>query len=109
MSCDRFAPKAVRIASSLRRASVVANTRFATLAHAISNTKATAPSKTSNAGRTSPTSSSRKGTINAPQPASSAGYSFSSPLAMVLNSDCAPLRRFRALVVLTRRNCDCHE
>ena len=51
-----LAPRAVRIAISFCRARVLTKTRLATLAHAISSTNPTAPSKTSKAGRTSPTS-----------------------------------------------------
>ncbi len=85
----RPAPKAVRIAISLRRAKVFAKTRFATFAHAISKTKATAPKSTSSAGRMSPTSCSRKGIAVAPQPLSSAGYCCSSLVEIAPSSDLA--------------------
>ena len=70
----RLAPRAARTAISLRRASVRARTRLATLAQAISRTHPTAPSSTSSAGRTSPTRSSCSGMTAAPQPLSSVGY-----------------------------------
>ena len=51
----RRAPMAVRMAISLRREKVRARRRFATLAHAMRRTKATAPSIIRSAGRTLPT------------------------------------------------------
>jgi hypothetical protein len=48
------APSALRIATSLMRDAARASSRFATLAHAMSSTNATAPSSTSSAGRIRP-------------------------------------------------------
>ena len=80
------APMALRMANSLRRAADLASSRFATFAHAMSRTKATAPSSISRAGRTSPTRSSRTVTIAAPLSLFSFGYSRASAPAMVLIS-----------------------
>ena len=52
-----LAPSAVRIAISFWRPKALAKIRLATLTHAISSTHATAPSRTSMAGRTSLTRS----------------------------------------------------
>ncbi len=56
-----------------------ASSKLATLTHAISNTNATAPSRTSNTGRTSPTICSRIGTIFALMFASTSGYAAARP------------------------------
>src|SRR5207247_5154516 len=63
-----LAPRAARIASSLRRAIVRASTRFAVLAQAISRTNPTAPRRISNGRRASPTRSSRNRVTIAPHP-----------------------------------------
>ena len=52
---QRTAPSAPRIASSRERPVDCASCRFATFAHAISSTIATAPSRTKSGFRTSPT------------------------------------------------------
>ena len=59
----RFAPIAMRTAISFCRASARDSWRFATLAHAISSTNATAKSSTNNVPRLSPTTCSDKGTM----------------------------------------------
>ena len=58
-----MAPGAGRIAISFRRDADLAKSRLATLAHAISKTKLTAPSSTSKARRTLPTTFSCKGSM----------------------------------------------
>src|SRR5258708_4055869 len=85
----RLAPSDVRMAISFFRARVLASTRLATLAHAMRSTKATAPNKTSSAGRTSPTSCSRKGRSVAPQPLLSSGYCCSRRAEIALRSSLA--------------------
>ena len=87
----RLAPKAVRMAISLRRASAFATNKFATFAQAMSRTNATAPNNTSSAGRMSPTIWSRSGTTIAPQPLSSSGYCCSRRREIVVISTCACL------------------
>src|SRR5438034_6609321 len=52
---QRLAPSAVRIAISFRRATARTRRRLATLTHAISSTKTTAPASTSSPKRMSPT------------------------------------------------------
>jgi hypothetical protein len=59
----RVAPSAVRTAISFWRATPRDSCRFARLTHAISRTKATAPSNRYNVRRTLPTTCSRSGTI----------------------------------------------
>ncbi len=61
MILERTAPTAPRIASSRERPIACASCRFATFAHAISSTIATAPSRTSSGCRTSPTIDSLNG------------------------------------------------
>ena len=89
MTRTRAAPSAARIASSRCRAAPRARSRFATFAHAINRTNATAPASTSSAGRTSPDSSSRSGRTITVQPASNCGNSAVSPDAMALICACA--------------------
>ena len=60
-SRDRVAPRATRTASSRRRCAPRASSRCATLAHATSRTKITAPAKIDSGRRTCPTSSSLRG------------------------------------------------
>ena len=64
----RLAPSAVRSAISLRRDAARASSRFATLAHAISSTRPTAPSRTKSARPVSPTISSCSGRTVALKP-----------------------------------------
>ncbi len=59
---QRLAPSAVRSANSPSRTVARTSSRWATLAHAISSTSATAPSRTSSAGRACLTTSSCSGT-----------------------------------------------
>ncbi len=82
----RPAPNAVLMAISFRRDKVLASTRLATLAQAISRTKTTAPNNTSSAGRMSPTNCSRNGTTVAPHPLSSSGYCCSRRCEMLPSS-----------------------
>ncbi len=62
MRCRRFAPSAVRTATSPSRCTIWAKRRWITFAHAISKTNATAPNRMNSAVRTFFTMSSRKGT-----------------------------------------------
>src|SRR5436305_3882716 len=55
MICNRPAPNALRVANSRFLAVARTSNRLATFAQAINNTKLTAPSKTSNESRASPT------------------------------------------------------
>ena len=64
----RPAPSAARTASSLARPVARAISRFATFAHAINNTRPTAPNSSISVGLESPTSCSRSGTTAAPFP-----------------------------------------
>ena len=61
-SCARLAPIAARTASSRLRPDARTISRLATLAQAMSSTKATAPINATIVGRTSPTRSSNIGT-----------------------------------------------
>ena len=69
----RLAPSAARTPSSLVLAVARASSRFATFAHAISSTSATAPASRFRVGRVSPTSCSRSGTTIAPLPSFETG------------------------------------
>ena len=103
---QRLAPRAVRMAISLRRTVARASIRFATLAQAINSTKATAASSTSRAGRTLPTNLSWAETRAILKPVSASGYCASSRLAIVLTSAWPCLRRpttFRKTAPLAMR------
>ena len=110
MSRARPAPRAPRIASSFCREAARVNSRLATLAQAISNTKQTAPSKISRGRVTSPTISSCIGTSRTPSP-SFAGYWRSSRAAIPSMSDCAVPRvtpaRKRPMIVSQNVPRDC--
>ena len=71
----RLAPSANRTAISFWRAVALASWRFATLAHAMSITSPTAPSRVTRVGRTSPVSCSCIGTTVRPQSRFQAGSS----------------------------------
>ncbi len=68
-----LAPSAERIANSRERPVDRASSKFATFAHAINNTKLTAPSSTSRIPRTLPTTSVFNGTRAIPVPLSASG------------------------------------
>ena len=72
----RDPPTAARIAISRRRPVARASSRFATLAHAISRTKLTAPASTSSDVRTPRTSTSRTGSTEKALPCGSAFGNF---------------------------------
>ena len=69
----RPAPSAARIVNSRVRPVARASSRLATLAHAISRTKPTAPSSTSRNGRTFPTRSSLNESMAIPAPLLASG------------------------------------
>ena len=77
-SRPRPAPRAARIATSCWREPARASSRLATLTHAMSNTNATAPRRTSNAVRTLPTIASCSGATVAPSQFLSSRYSSAS-------------------------------
>ena len=85
----RPAPRAERIAISLRRSSARVKSRFPTLAQAMSSTSPTAADSISSVVRMSPTMSSWSGTTVAPQPALLCGYSRSSRVEMTVISESA--------------------
>ncbi len=95
-SCEtsrrRLAPSAARTPSSLVLALARASRRFATLAHAISSTSATAPASRFSVGRVAPTSCSCSGTTIAPLPSLETGYACSSRAATAVISACARSR-----------------
>jgi hypothetical protein len=88
-SRPRPAPSAVRRAISRRRASDRAMRRLATLAHAISSTKATAAIRVSSAGFSVPNSSTSSGLAWTARFSFVFGYSFSSCREMPSSSACA--------------------
>ncbi len=90
-SRERPAPRAVRTAISLSRAAARASNRFATFTHAISSTKPTAPSRSQNALRISPTIASCRATAVMPTPSLLSGYCVASWRPMVSISTCACL------------------
>ena len=82
----RLAPRAVRMAISLRRVEERANCRLATFAQAISSKKETAPNSSSKTRRISPTICSCNGVSFTPNPVISRGYSRASRSVMTLMS-----------------------
>ncbi len=88
-SLPRPAPSAARTASSRWREVARASSKFATLAHAMRRTKATAPARTRRAGRTSPVSCSRTGTTRDVQPVLKSGNICVSCADTCVMSSCA--------------------
>ena len=84
------APNAVRTAISVSRVDARTRSRLATLAHAMSSTKPTPPSITSNAGRTLPTIASWSGMAVALKCVLLCGYCSSSRRAICASSVAAP-------------------
>ena len=84
------APSAVRTAISCRRPSDRASSRLPTLTHAISSTKPTAASRSSNGRLVSPTSASRNGSTKYCEPRFWSGYS-----SLELASRACRIRRAR--------------
>ena len=87
----RLAPSAFLTAISFARPCVRTSIRLARFAHAISSTRATAPSSTSSEVRTSPIMSSCSGRTSAPQPLLSSGYCSASRSEIASRSACACL------------------
>ena len=83
----RLAPRAARIAISLRRPRARVKSRLPTFAQAMRRTSPTAASSIISVARTSRTISSRRGTTVAPQPALACGYACSRRFAMTSSSD----------------------
>ena len=84
-----LAPSAARMENSRLRAEARANNRLATFAHAINNTKLTAPSNIQRAGRTRPTISFCMGVRTTVQLVLVLGYCSSNRLAKDFICDCA--------------------
>ncbi len=85
----RPAPNALRMPISLRRAADRDSSRLARFTQAISSTKPTAAVSVTIAGRTFPTTVSRRLCRVVSHPALEAGYAFSARAAMMFRSACA--------------------